>query len=123
MGVLPPPILLTYFHKTLIHILHIFQTFSANFDYYGIVTIFFPHPVKAQFLRINPTECYNNCGLRFEVLGCSLVDDCSDDPTNKCHTNAKCYDNIDGYQCICDPGFIGDGFDCQGKHYFKIMLA
>ena len=79
----------------------------------------FPHPIKAQLIRINPTECYNYCGLRFEVLGCPLVDECSDGASNTCRTNAKCYDNIHGYQCICDPGFTGDEFGCQGKNLFQ----
>ena len=42
------------------------------------------------------------------------VDPCGN---NDCHTNADCLSTpgIQGYQCVCKPGFIGDGRTCVGK--------
>lgn len=38
---------------------------------------------------------------------------------NKCHSNAKCINTIGSYDCICNKGFSGDGFNCNGMQAFK----
>ncbi|XP_072043968.1 uncharacterized protein [Amphiura filiformis] len=88
------------------------QVFEANTDDNSIVTITFPQPITARYLRIIPTDCENNCGLRFEVTGCLLVDECVED-IDTCDVNAECHDQDDGYQCTCKPGFIGNGLLCE----------
>ena len=67
----------------------------------------FPEPISTQFLRILPSECENKCGLRFEVLGCRLVNECALDQ-DICNANAECYDQDNGYECTCKSGFEGD---------------
>ncbi|XP_072043973.1 uncharacterized protein [Amphiura filiformis] len=87
------------------------QIFSANTNYNQFVMVEFPEPISARYLRIVPTECENKCGLRFEVFGCRLVNECAFDQ-DICDTNAECHDKDNGYQCTCNSGFIGDGFQC-----------
>ena len=39
------------------------------------------------------------------------IDECALDIDN-CSPNAICTDETIGYNCICDDGFEGDGFEC-----------
>ena len=32
-----------------------------------------------------------------------------------CHPNATCHNTEGSYVCICDAGYDGDGFTCNGK--------
>ena len=32
-----------------------------------------------------------------------------------CHPNATCHNSEGSYVCICDTGYDGDGFTCNGK--------
>ncbi|XP_072042971.1 retinoschisin-like [Amphiura filiformis] len=88
------------------------RIFEANTEDHGIVAIVFPQPISARYLRIIPTECENMCGLRFEVMGCLLVDECVEG-TDTCDINAECHDQDDGYECACKPGFMGNGLQCE----------
>lgn len=40
-------------------------------------------------------------GLAFAVRN-----ECSDRRLHDCHQDADCFDSLDGYQCICRPGFV-----------------
>ncbi len=44
------------------------------------------------------------------------IDECIDNMT--CHLNATCEDQIGSYECSCNSGFNGDGFNCQGESVF-----
>ncbi len=46
-----------------------------------------------------------------EVGGCEIDDECADG-TAVCDPNATCVDTIEGYDCVCDPGFMDDGTSC-----------
>ncbi len=35
---------------------------------------------------------------------------------DQCHGNATCTNTFGGYNCSCDDGFTGDGFNCTGIH-------
>ena len=35
---------------------------------------------------------------------------------SKCHENANCTNNEGSYNCSCNPGYEGDGFNCTGKN-------
>ena len=36
--------------------------------------------------------------------------------SNKCGKNALCYEYLNVSFCICHPGFMGDGHNCNGKY-------
>ena len=46
------------------------------------------------------------------------IDECSDGTDNCDDFMAECNNTIGSYECTCDPGFTGSGFqgDCNGKH-------
>ena len=48
------------------------------------------------------------------------VDRCAD---NVCNVNAQCIPNRSGYECLCNFGFTGDGFNCQGKFQHDTVAA
>ena len=44
------------------------------------------------------------------------VDECNSTSTNNCSSDARCV-NVDGlYNCSCNSGYEGDGFNCSGKY-------
>ena len=63
------------------------------------------------FYGIRTSTC---CG-RLVMLCClSLtadIDEC-DRGIDECDANAECSDTIGNYECICRPGYDGDGFNC-----------
>ncbi|CAK8693851.1 unnamed protein product [Clavelina lepadiformis] len=42
------------------------------------------------------------------------VDECSSSATNTCHVEATCVDRPDGYSCLCNRFFVGNGTHCVG---------
>ena len=47
------------------------------------------------------------------------IDECLDYP---CHSNATCVDAIGSFNCSCNEGFLGDGFNnCEGKIYLDLV--
>ena len=42
------------------------------------------------------------------------IDDCAD--------NATCSDTEGSYECTCDPGFTGDGFNCTGQSDMTMIV-
>lgn len=65
----------------------------------------------------NETHCtgYDNDSVYYVLhLVCFLpadIDECSTD-SNECHINATCTNTEGSYNCSCDLGFTGDGFNC-----------
>ena len=50
---------------------------------------------------------------------CTNIDECStlpgeERPRHTCATNGECTDTDGTYTCACLPGFIGNGFTCEG---------
>ncbi len=41
------------------------------------------------------------------------INECGREP-DLCHDNATCSNTFGGYNCSCDDGFTGDGFNCTG---------
>ena len=59
---------------------------------------------------------------------CSLdIDECQME-LHECAENATCSDTEGSYECTCDPGFTGDGFNCTSmyiyivRYYFSLAL-
>ncbi|XP_035224885.1 hemocytin-like, partial [Stegodyphus dumicola] len=44
--------------------------FPGNYDSNSVSIVYFPQPVKAQFIRINPVAWENWISMRLEILGC-----------------------------------------------------
>ena len=71
-------------------------------------------------------ECYRthkfDCTVQHHVLfvimalfsSCSDINECVLSSLNDCDGNADCIDTIGSYNCSCNPGYEGDGFNCTG---------
>jgi len=44
----------------------------------------------------------------------SDINECTDDSAD-CDQNADCTNTAGSYDCACQIGFTGDGFECVGK--------
>ena len=52
---------------------------------------------------------------------CADYDECSNESHN-CHENATCINAAGYFECICNPGFTGDGRICAGKIAFFLIF-
>ena len=43
------------------------------------------------------------------------INECGEAEMDRCDRNATCVNNIGSYDCMCDPGYTGDGFNCTSK--------
>ncbi|KAF6719202.1 Nidogen-1 [Oryzias melastigma] len=57
-------------------------------------------------------RCHCIRGFEFANDGRTCVDinECSSSP---CHITARCINELGSFQCLCQPGFSGDGFFCS----------
>jgi len=46
-------------------------------------------------------------------VACVYVDECIPGTQTTCDINAKCTNLTGGYKCICNEGYVGDGYSCQ----------
>lgn len=52
------------------------------------------------------------------------VNECDDDDSNDCNSNAMCINTEGSYQCQCNDGYTGDGTQCEGTlimYVHKVM--
>ena len=67
---------------------------------------------------------YQNFTIPFIIFCPACIDsdiiNCGDD--DGCHGNASCIDSNGSYDCVCDSGFTGDGFNCSGKFSYLVDL-
>ena len=42
------------------------------------------------------------------------IDECLE-MTDNCSKNADCMNTVGSFECVCKPGFTGDGVTCDGK--------
>ena len=54
------------------------------------------------------------------VLCYSDIDECT--VSNPCHEKATCNDTFGSFNCLCDPGFTGDGLNCTDIDECEINL-
>ena len=47
---------------------------------------------------------------------CQSIDECSDDAQNDCDANAHCIELDGGFDCLCMPGFVGNGRTCSDEN-------
>ncbi len=50
-----------------------------------------------------------------------MVDECSLGVSN-CDPNANCVDLEMGFECVCLPGYTGDGLSCSGESLLCVCL-
>ena len=55
-------------------------------------------------------EMNSNCRLYLSAD----IDECDDDDSNDCNSNAMCINTEGSYQCQCSDGYTGDGTQCEG---------
>ena len=59
--------------------------------------------------------CNCDSGFLFQGGTCTAISPCSANETNDCSSNAACSHDVaaaDGYNCVCNFGFIGNGQAC-----------
>ncbi|EDV26151.1 uncharacterized protein TRIADDRAFT_55971 [Trichoplax adhaerens] len=54
--------------------------------------------------------------ITWHYQSCPIINECQLN-LHKCHQNATCSDTSNGYECKCNRGFIGDGFQCHETCY------
>ena len=52
----------------------------------------------------------------------SDIDECVDN-SDSCHADAVCTNTKGAYNCTCNNGYEGDGFNCTGKDLRCLMFA
>ena len=52
---------------------------------------------------------------------CLDINECESDSLNECDRNADCIDTIGSYNCSCNPGYEGDGFNCTGYTFISVV--
>ena len=56
-----------------------------------------------------------NLYFPFYGIFSSDVDECVDG-THQCSSDAVCVNTEGSYNCTCNPGYEGDGYNCTGKN-------
>ena len=51
------------------------------------------------------------------VLNHTDIDECVEE-TDNCDDSAICINTDGSFTCLCEPGFSGDGVQCEGKTFF-----
>ncbi len=59
--------------------------------------------------------------MRLIQLSLSVVDECAEGLSG-CDLNAECTDLEMGFECMCLPGYTGDGMFCIGEPYKCVRL-
>ena len=49
------------------------------------------------------------------------IDECLNDDDNNCSENGNCTNTEGGYNCTCNIGYAGDGFNCSSMFVLCII--
>ena len=49
------------------------------------------------------------------------INECEDPDNRTCHEHANCTDTEGSFECTCNTGFSGDGFNCTGSVTIGVM--
>ena len=73
--------------------------------------------------NVGSFKCICDAGFHGNGTNCYDIDECvqnfshdnqgSFNASNGCHTNAFCSNLIGSYECSCENGYYGDGFNCS----------
>ena len=44
-----------------------------------------------------------------------LLADLNECTSSPCHINATCINTKGSFNCVCNPGYTGNGFECDGR--------
>ena len=75
--------------------------------------------------NVGSFKCVCDAGFHGNGTNCYDIDECvqnfshdnqgSFNASNGCHTNAFCSNLIGSYECSCENGYYGDGFNCSDE--------
>ena len=57
------------------------------------------------------------------ILFYSDINECESDSLNDCDENANCIDILGSYNCSCNLGYEGDGFNCTGYTTIRSVVV
>ena len=66
--------------------------------------------------------CINLCLFVCSFILFTDVDECSSSNGN-CSAQATCNNTLGSYECTCNVGFIGNGYQCDGMLYLLLFLS
>ena len=58
-----------------------------------------------------------------EIVLRSDKNECIEEATHNCDTNAKCENTDGGFTCSCNSGYAGNGTVCEGKVLLFDMIS
>ena len=68
-----------------------------------------------------------SCNFPFWAMYVFCLPDIDECKINVCHHSASCTNTQGSYNCTCNPGYIGDGLNCEGRfglfHAFQLVRA
>ena len=66
---------------------------------------------------------YLNCIFNSLTCFCADINECGEAGMHRCDPNATCVNNIGSYDCMCDPGYTGDGFNCTSRILIIVCIS
>ncbi|XP_068747255.1 venom prothrombin activator omicarin-C non-catalytic subunit-like [Montipora capricornis] len=79
-----------------------------------------PVTVFARYIRFHPISQLSWNVLRVEVY--EEIDKCASNIHNY-HVHAVCHNSVGSFECICNPGYTGDGKDCSDESKVSLVSA